>query len=67
MADFLLRFGEALWGLMLDTGVWLLAGLALAGVVHVLVPRSFLARHLAGGGAGPVAKASLLGIPLPLC
>lgn len=67
MLDFLIRFAAALWSLLLDTGVWLVAGLALAGVVHVLVPREFLSKHLAGGGVGPVVKASLLGIPLPLC
>ncbi|USN99795.1 MAG: SO_0444 family Cu/Zn efflux transporter [Phycisphaeraceae bacterium] len=65
--DFLTRFVTSLWSLLLDTGVWLVAGLVLAGVVNVLVPRRILAKHLAGGGIGPVVKASLLGIPLPLC
>ncbi len=67
MTDFLTRFAAELWSILLDTGVWLLVGLALAGVVHALVPRSFMARHLAGRGFWPIAKASLLGIPLPLC
>lgn len=67
MSDFVNRFAAELWQMLLDSGVWLVVGFALAGIVHVLVPRSVLARHLAGGGLGPVVKASLLGIPLPLC
>lgn len=67
MSDFLNRFAAELWQMLLDSGVWLVVGFALAGVVHVLVPRSVLARHLSGGGLGPIVKASLLGIPLPLC
>lgn len=67
MTEFALRFASSLWMLLLDAGVWLVAGLLLAGVVHVLVPRSVLSRHLSGGGIGPILKASLLGIPLPLC
>lgn len=64
---FLPTFAAALWALMLDTGVWLIAGLALAGVVHALVPPGFLTKHLGGTGARPIIKAALLGIPLPLC
>lgn len=67
MTQFLTRFAGELWSILLDTGVWLLVGLALAGVVHALVPRSFMAKHLSGRGFWPIAKASLLGIPLPLC
>ncbi len=67
MSEFATRFAAQLWSLLLDTGVWLVVGLVLAGVVHVLIPRSVLARHLAGRGVAPILKASLLGIPLPLC
>ncbi len=67
MGDFFFRFAGALWDLLLDTGFWLLAGFLLAGVVHVLVPNSILTRHLSGRGVLPLVKASLLGIPLPLC
>lgn len=67
MGDFFFRFVEAFWELLLDTGFWLLAGFLLAGVVHVLIPNSILTRHLSGRGVMPLVKASLLGIPLPLC
>lgn len=44
-----------------------MVGFAMAGAMHALVPRGFLERHLAGRGPWPIFKASLLGIPLPLC
>lgn len=65
--NFLLDTIRALWMLMLDSGIWLIAGLALAGALHVLMPKAWLTRQLGGKGAAPIAKAALLGIPLPLC
>lgn len=58
---------DALWALVLESGMWLILGFAMAGAMHTLVPAGFLERHLSGRGAWPILKASLLGIPLPLC
>lgn len=64
---FLTDVARSLWSLLLDTGGWLILGLLFAGVVHVLIPRAWLTAQLGGRGAVPILKASLLGIPLPLC
>lgn len=64
---FLTEFRAELWHILLESGVWLIAGLAMAGLVHAFVARAWFERHLGGRGAWPVVKASLLGIPLPLC
>jgi len=60
-------FFEELWMILTESSVWLIFGFLLAGVVHVLVPREWMLKHLGGKGIVPIAKASLLGIPLPLC
>lgn len=60
-------FWAELWHILLESGVWLILGLAMAGLVHAFVPRSWFTRHLGGRGVVPIAKASLLGIPMPLC
>ena len=39
----------------------------IAGILHVFVKPATMARHLSGKGIGPVVKAALFGIPLPLC
>jgi len=61
------RFFEELWMILVESSVWLLVGFAIAGAVHAVVPRAWMLKHLSGGGFWPIAKASMLGIPLPLC
>jgi hypothetical protein len=46
---------------------YLLFGFAVAGLLSVLVSPERVERHLGGKGLGPVVKASLFGVPLPLC
>ncbi len=60
-------FFTELWMILTESSVWLVLGFMLAGVVHVLVPREWMLKHLGGKGIIPILKASLLGIPLPLC
>lgn len=58
-------FAQQLWSVLLDLSPWLLFGAAVAGLLHVLLPRDFVRRHL--GRRGGVLKAAVLGVPLPLC
>jgi len=60
-------FFHELWVILVESSLWLLVGFAMAGAIHAIVPRQWMLKHLWGGGFWPVAKASLLGIPLPLC
>jgi len=46
---------------------YLLLGFLFAGMLSVWVPANLIERHLGGAGWWPVIKASLLGIPLPIC
>lgn len=46
---------------------YILLGFLIAGVMHAFIPQRILARHLSGSGFKSVAKAALIGIPLPLC
>jgi len=61
------NFLNELWIILVESSFWLIVGFAIAGAVHAIVPREWMLKHLSGGGFFPVAKASLLGIPLPLC
>jgi uncharacterized membrane protein YraQ (UPF0718 family) len=65
--NFLEKFGQALWALSLDSAPSLIFGLVLAGLLVTLLPTSRLASWLSGKGAGPIFKAALIGVPLPLC
>jgi uncharacterized protein len=46
---------------------YLLFGFLAAGVLSVCISPEFVQRHLGGRGFGPVLKAALFGVPLPLC
>ncbi len=55
------------WNFTVEMAPYLLIGFALAGLLRAFVTERALSRHLGGDGFGPVLKASLLGVPLPLC
>jgi len=46
---------------------FLLLGFIVAGLLSVFISPAWLERHLGGHGLAPVFKASLFGVPLPLC
>ncbi|MEN0066014.1 MAG: permease [Myxococcota bacterium] len=53
------------WDVLLELSPWLLLGAAVSGALHYLVPSGFIKSQLSGGWG--VAKAVVLGVPLPLC
>ncbi|MGF1530242.1 MAG: SO_0444 family Cu/Zn efflux transporter [Puniceicoccaceae bacterium] len=46
---------------------YLLLGFAVAGFLHVVISQRWIERHLGSSGFWQVLKASLIGVPLPLC
>lgn len=50
-----------------EMSIYLLLGLLIAGVLHVIFPDSLVRKHLGKGSLGSVLKATLFGIPIPLC
>ncbi len=67
MTAFLTNWAMQTWSLLLSAAPWLLVGFVLAGAVYVLLPVDKVTRDLGGPGIGAILKASLVGIPLPLC
>ncbi len=56
----------ACWHILLDSAIFILFGLAIAGLIRAFLDASTVGRHLGRGRILPVFKAALLGIPLPL-
>lgn len=65
--DFIARYVEAFWGVLAESGWWLILGFAAAGLIHVFLPQRLVERHLAGRGLVSVLKAALIGAPIPMC
>ncbi len=59
--------GGSILGLALEVAPWLVAGLAIAGIVKAWVPERKMSRWLDGPGIGPIGRGAVIGAPLPLC
>ncbi len=55
------------WATIAEMSPYLLFGFFVAGLLSVWVSQRLVERHLGGRGLWPLLKASVLGIPLPLC
>ena len=55
------------WDILLESSVFVLFGLFVSGLLRVYLNPSAVSRHLGQGRFAPVVKASLMGIPIPLC
>ena len=67
MADLAVSAAAAFWQILCDMSPYLLFGFLMAGLLSVAISPETVERHLGGRGLGPVLKASLFGVPLPLC
>ena len=65
--NILIAYLAAVWRFVEAMAPYLTFGLFLAGVMHVFLPKSMIERHLSKPGMGSVFKASLIGVPMPLC
>jgi len=55
------------WATVAEMSPYLLFGFLVAGLLSVFVSQPLVQRHLGGRGLWPLLKASIFGIPLPLC
>lgn len=51
----------------LEIAPYLLIGLSFAGLLHIIFNRDFILNHMGRNNFWSVLKASVLGVPLPLC
>lgn len=55
------------WHVLLESAPYMLFGFLAAGAIKAFLPENLAARHLGKNGFKSVLKASLIGVPLPLC
>ncbi len=58
---------HALWQLTTAMAPYILFGLLFAGLMHELIPERLITRHLGSDTVASTIKATLFGIPLPVC
>ena len=67
MQGFLLQFLQEGWAILIEALPYLIFGFFMAGLLKAYIPDNWVAKHLGKDGFWNVIKASLIGIPLPLC
>jgi len=65
--EYILNFLDALVDLSNAMAPYILFGLLFAGILHELVPDTIVRNHLGKDSIGSVVKATIFGIPLPVC
>ncbi len=58
---------SALISLGISMGFYMMIGLLLVGIMNIFLKKEFIANHLGKNNLWSIVKASLLGVPLPLC
>lgn len=66
MFDITMRIGTEVWHILLDSSVYILLGITIAGLLRVILNPNVVMNHLGHGRYSSVAKAAILGVPLPL-
>ena len=64
--NFTINVLTASWDLLIDSSVYIIFGLIVAGLLRIFLNPASVAKHLGQGRFISVLKASLLGIPIPL-
>lgn len=67
LKSWFLEFLYNFWALLNSIAVYILIGVLIAGVFKLLMPDSFIKKHLGQHNFISTLKAAILGIPLPLC
>ena len=65
--EIIVLYMTEVWEILLEAAPYVLFGFFVAGLLKGFLPNDFVARHLGKNTRGAVVKASLFGIPLPLC
>ncbi len=65
--EFIIQFFTALIDLSNAMAPYIIFGLFFAGLLHELVPDTLVSKHLGKDSIGSVIKATLFGVPLPVC
>jgi uncharacterized membrane protein YraQ (UPF0718 family)/copper chaperone CopZ len=65
--ELLAGLGKQIYLTFVSMAPYLMLGLGVSGVLHVLVRKDLIARHLGGDSFSSVIKAAIVGVPLPLC
>ncbi len=66
MIDIIEKIFRESWSILLDSSVYILFGILVAGMLNVVLNPGFILNHMGKGRFSSVIKAAFFGVPLPL-
>ena len=66
MTDIIFKIFQEGWQILLDSSLYMLFGILIAGLLKVFLSTDFIIHHLGKGRYSSVFKAAFFGVPLPL-
>lgn len=60
------EIGMEAWHILLDSSVYILLGILIAGLLKIALNPDYILNHLGKGRFSSVLKAAFFGVPLPL-
>jgi uncharacterized membrane protein YraQ (UPF0718 family) len=63
----LIELAKISWNILAEFAPYLLIGFSIAGLLHYCIPPKLIINQLGKSNIYSVLKATILGIPLPLC
>jgi uncharacterized membrane protein YraQ (UPF0718 family) len=67
MTELIINILREIWLVLCEMAPYLLFGFFIAGILSVLISPKIVQKHLGKKGFVPILKASLIGLPIPLC
>ncbi|OGQ33711.1 MAG: hypothetical protein A3F16_06535 [Deltaproteobacteria bacterium RIFCSPHIGHO2_12_FULL_43_9] len=67
MVDIVIRILEETWNIYFESAVYVIFGFVISGILYAWISPKDVSRHLGKPNFLSVLKATLLGLPLPLC
>ena len=64
--EILINLSLEIWDILLESSVYILLGITIAGLLRVILNPNTVLNHLRHGRFSSVVKAALFGVPLPL-
>lgn len=65
--EIVLEVIKSAWMVLLDSSAYVLFGFFVSGLLKAYLPDDLIRKHLGKGKISGVFKASLIGVPIPLC
>lgn len=65
--EYIQRYFESFWEMTLLMHGYIIFGMLAAGIIKEFISDEYIKRNLGGKGLWPSVKASVIGLPLPLC